>query len=107
MSDKISMALDGIQNKIFDLWLWFTVGLIAVVSFFGRRLIRKWDTVVDSHMPAAEIQRQLSGVLIDMQRCEKRLRADHRREQQELTVALNKVGERVDDMYKILMENRP
>jgi len=59
-STNSSSLFEFISTTILEVWLYITVGLIALVAFFGKRLIKRWDTVVDPHLTASEVKRLLN-----------------------------------------------
>jgi len=110
MSKSIPVIAGTFPDLIVNIWLWVTVGLIALLAFFGRRILKKWDTVVDSHMPEQEIELRFGIIIEDMKRCEakmynsqKLLLADRKREEKKLLESVDKVHERIDELYKLLL----
>ena len=111
MSNALSTSIDVITNGAIEVLLWVTVGLIAVLAFFGRRLIKKWDNVVESHMPEQEIEKKFEEVLHDMEKCQQDIIKGYKeeinvihKEKKLLIESVDKVHERLDRLYELLLE---
>lgn len=111
MPQRVVSAVDKLMNGAVELWIWVTVGLIAIIAFFGRRLTKKWDQVVDSHMPEQEIEDKFKSILQDMRGCEEKIRKEQsslvvgiKVEQKQIAASVDKVHERLDTLYQLLLQ---
>lgn len=111
MPQRVVSAVDKLANGAVELWIWITVGLIAIIAFFGRRLTRKWDQVVDSHMPEQEIKDKFKSILSDIKASEEKIRREHsglvvglKVEQKQIAASVDKVHERLDTLYQLLLQ---
>jgi len=99
MIQSTKAIVDTFISGLFDLWLWFTVGLIAIIAFFGRRLVKRWDEVTNSHMPDHLIEKKMAGIRKEMNDCQERI--SH--EQQQLIEGMTQLHNRLDSLYNLLL----
>jgi len=111
MPERVISTADKLMNGALEVWLWITVGLIAVLAFLGKRLITKWDRVVESHMPEDEIEAKFESVMQDMRKCQTDITRDTKRElkilhkeKKDLMDSVEKVHERLDRLMELLLD---
>jgi len=90
---------DVVLNGIIELWFLVTIGLLTTLGFFGKRTLNRWDKVVASHMPDAEIKKHIEQVYTDMALCQKELKDDVSK----VTDSVSEVHTRIDDIFHILI----
>ena len=61
MKSQAHAVIDG----VIDIWIWITVGLLTALGFFGRRMLRRWDAIAESHVPGVEIEKKFNQVYLD------------------------------------------
>jgi len=110
MKETAISTVDKLMNGAVEVWLWVTVGLIGLLAFFGKRLINKWDRVVDSHMPEEEIERRFNSIMQDMRKCQTDITKDYtieirkiQSEKKSLVESVDKVHERLDRLMELLV----
>ena len=94
MKDQVHAVIDG----VIDVWIWITVGLLAALGFFGRRMLRRWDAIAESHVPGVEIEKKFTEVYADMAKCQNDLRDQHNK----ILEDVGEVHSRIDDIYMVL-----
>lgn len=90
---------DAFLNGVIELWFLITIGLLTALGFLGKRTLKRWDNVVESHMPDEEIKKHIKQVYTDMASCQTELKND-------VTTVKDSVSEvhgRIDDIYHILI----
>jgi len=101
---------DGILNAMstmfFEVWLWITIGMLAIIAFFGRRLLGRWDKVMDSHMPDHVIENHLSEIRDDMEECQTQLAENQKSNYDKLNKGIGEVHSRLDNLYELLLQRR-
>lgn len=97
-------ALEWLTTAIFEVWLWVTIGLLAIVAFFGRRLLKKWDAVTDSHMPSFEIERRFLKLNEEMTDCQEEIKSEQKSAHKELMGEVGDVHKRLDNLYQLLLQ---
>lgn len=90
---------DAVLNGIIELWFLITIGLLTALGFFGKRTLNRWDNVVASHMPDAEIKKHIKQVYTDMASCQTELKNDVT----EVKDSVSEVHGRIDDIYHLLI----
>ena len=98
----IKNASGALANSILEMWFLITLGLLLVLGFLGKRVLRKWDSVVESHVPNQEIDKRFSKIYEDMTDCQQELKGDI----SEVKDSVSEVHGRIDDIYHILIGDR-
>ena len=91
-------AMNLIANGFIDIWIWITVGLLTVLGFFGKRMLKRWDAIAESHVPSVEIEKKFTQVYDDMTKCQK----DLKDQQDKILENVGEVHVRIDDIYMVL-----
>jgi len=97
-------VMEILLNGIVEIWLWVTIGLLAIMAFFGRRLLKRWDHVIDSHMPDHEIELKMDGLRKDMLACQEKLAKEQTKTQGEIINEVSSVHQRLDKLYELLLQ---
>ncbi len=91
-----------LTDGIIDVWIWITVGFLSMLGFFGRRMLRRWDSVAETHVPGAEINRRFNAVYKDMNKCQKELSDQN----DKVIKSVDKVHERIDEIFSLMVKDK-
>ena len=98
--------VETLSTLFFEVWIWLTVGLIAIIAFFGKRMVAKWDLVIGSHMPNFEIEKRFLKLNEEMSDCQEEIKQDQKDSHDELMVEVKTVHSRLDNLYELLLQRR-
>ena len=90
---------DAVLNGIIELWFLITIGLLATLGFLGKRTLKRWDRVMQSHVPDSEIDKRFAKTYDDMTKCQQELKT----EISAVKDGVSEVHGRIDDMMHYLM----
>jgi len=94
MKDQVHAVIDG----VIDVWIWITLGLLGLLGFFGKRMLKRWDAIAESHVPSVEIEKKFNQVYADMTKCQK----DLKDQQDKILENVGEVHSRIDDIYTVI-----
>ena len=99
---KAKESFHYLIDGFIDVWIWITVGMLAMLGFFGRRMLRRWDSVAETHVPGAEIDRRFNAVYKDMNKCQKELT-----DQNSMVIqSVDKVHARIDEIFILIAKEK-
>lgn len=90
---------DAVLNGIIELWFVITIGLLTILGFLGKRTLKRWDKVMQSHVPDSEIDKRFAQTYSDMTNCQQELKKDV----SAVKDSVSEVHGRIDDIYHILI----
>jgi len=99
---KMKDIIEYLASGIIDLGVWIIVGLLGLVGLFGKRQMKKWDELAESHVPVSEINRRFNIVYADMHKCQE----DLKNQQDKILEKVDKVHSRIDEVYILMVKGK-
>jgi len=102
LSESVRHLGDTALDWIISSWVYITLGLLGLLGMFGKRMMTRIDSVIESHMPEAKINDKFKQVYVDMKSCQKDVRNDMDKVNDNVTEA----HKRLDEIYQLLLKER-
>lgn len=66
-------------GKVFiDLWIWFIMGLVTIIIWFGKRQFNRFDSVVENYVHKDHHDEAITELEMKMLSCQETLKADQK-----------------------------